>query len=200
MGGRHVAQGRIVSQADTGEDAADDRSRHDGERDGCRQTAPSDAHLRYQLAADAEPGKEARSQQGEDPRIDELERRQERLGASRQNLAGHTDDGRDEQQAGHQSQPEHAGRPSIASDKRGPDDRSHGQEEWQRGRHADQQIDGAARPVAEENDATARGPENREGDGEEPKLELADTHAGSLAGPGRRAKRPRAKATQAVGP
>ena len=70
---------------------------------------------------------------------------------------------------------------AIAADQRRPDDRGNADEQRQRRGDPDQQVNRAAGPIGDQHDAAARGPENREGDGEKPHLELADTHEGSLA-------------------
>ena len=176
-----AAQRRVVGQADRPDDAADRGRCDQGERDRGGKPFRPNSGLGYQLAADAEAGEQGCGEEGRRPRIDDLGRRQQRLRGRRHDLAGDAGNRGHQQKARYEPEPEDPGRSPIARDEGRPDDGRDADEERQGGRDADEQVQWTTGPIRQQYDTAARGPQDRQTDGQKPQLEKTDAHARSLA-------------------
>ncbi len=180
--GRLIAQGEVVRDRRAGEDRpAADRKR-DPDRAAEDEAGAPEGGLAEQPAGDPEPGEDARRDQGQQPRIRRLERREQRLRAPREQLVEDLADRRDEEQPGTEAEPDDPREGAVTARDRRPEHGGQGDHHRQRRSRTDEPVDRPAGAIAEDHVQRAEEPEGREGGCHQAELERPYSHGRSLAG------------------
>ena len=174
--GRRVAQGHVVADGDSGEQEPRHGGRDERDADPGQQASPPNGRPALQSAGDPEPAEEAGGEERDQPRVDGLERRQERPRPECEQLGHHAGDRWHEAQEGqdaegHDRRERHGTPRDGRPDRTGQGDRDRGH-----GRQADDDVERPARPVRQQHEPRRHRPADDERDGDEAKFEGADPH------------------------
>ena len=170
----------VVGNGDRGEHGRRrDRGDH-AQPDPRQQPMIADRLLPVQATRDPETGEQARGEERDQPRIRCLEGRQERLGSERHELVDHADDRRHEEQQGDDADPHDDREREVSARDRRPDDTGDRDPDGKHRHQPDDDVEGAARTIGQEDETGRDRPRGDEGDAKKAELEPADPHVRSL--------------------